>query len=586
MSLFLLLSSFLRIIKDTRLGKYVNDIRRKTKDQELPKRLKNLVRKWRDACQAESLNGFVTRGPGPGGGSGGGGGSSSNGRQSISPPYSTISSFKGHGGGLSPCSLPSSGNTSPLGRVSAPTTPSTISFNRSRTVSPVMTIAKPPLSLISMQDKSKVLSPRLVMRSPAISPQFLSSNAKPQSPSFSKTTLSSNYKRNAQESKIEATYLPSVDNVPKTNAANKRLRKPNEDSDSELPPSKRSRNNLSNGFEQDECSRDSFCSIVSNDRISRTSVDGGGSASIISVSENSLPQPPQKSIRRSGRKKKNTQDLNSVSNLNTEVDPLRQKMAVINATKCLKKVKTTSEIVAELAQRKGDAVLARRASRLEERVKDRKDGEQHSPLSRSDYDTVSQNKKEHMEKFLKSQPDPHVEDDDDEITILDDDDAETEPTSTVPPSPFNPTPIEILPFVPQSRPNSPPSNLDLLGIKPNESAEEILSRLPPIDVNAIEWSSSPEQIESQPKDSGIMSSSDSESEESDVDDIRRLSRKADKVDPKIVHKLRTTNVEHQNGNFDMNGRFREWHEVYLQKSYQDAPLFSSSGFVFLNLKKY
>ena len=51
------------IAQETRLGKYVNDIRRKSADAELPRRLKSLVKKWRDSCQSEQ-NGLPPKAPG------------------------------------------------------------------------------------------------------------------------------------------------------------------------------------------------------------------------------------------------------------------------------------------------------------------------------------------------------------------------------------------------------------------------------------------------------------------------------------------------------------------------------------------
>ena len=86
------------MFQDTRLGKYVNDIRRRTNDQDLSRRLKKLVRNWKNVV---NTNGITPRGPGPGGGI-----VPSNGRQSISPPILGANSIRRQGGSLSPCSLP------------------------------------------------------------------------------------------------------------------------------------------------------------------------------------------------------------------------------------------------------------------------------------------------------------------------------------------------------------------------------------------------------------------------------------------------------------------------------------------------
>lgn len=492
--------------QDTRLGKYVNDIRRRTRDHELPKRLKSLVRKWRDACQAECVNGLSPRGPGPGGGP-----AAPNGRQSISPPFSAPSSIKGSAGGLSPCSLSSSGHTSPLfGRASAPTTPSTLA-SRVRTMSPSLSVvAKGYLSAVAAKAR------------PQRSPQAAAAAAAP--PSSSKAPL-------PPPAPADPAYTPRVDQVPRTNAANKRLRK---DEDAPPPPpAKRPRNNLSNGFE-DECSRDSFGSVASVCRVSPP------------------PRPAAKGAsRKSGRRRKNAQDATGGSGApgGPPPDPLRQKMAVIGA-KASTKVKTTSELVAELARRKGDAVLARRASRLQEQFRPHPEG---GPGDGVDSDSVTQNKREHMEKFLKSQqPGPPIEeiddDDDDEVTILEDEEEdESEQTSTMPPTPVVTPPAlgDLLPLVPASRPDSPPSNMDLLGISAAEGADDILARLPPLDLDAIVWDEAP---------------------------CEGPCGGPERVETCLVQTLHTTNVDCQNGNFDVDGRFREWHEVIVQKSYQDSPL--------------
>ena len=86
-------------------------------------------------------------------------------------------------------------------------------------------------------------------------------------------------------------------------------------------------------------------------------------------------------------------------------------------------VKTTSQIVAELAQRKGDAQLAKRADSLTREI----------PVL-----TIDDDKRAHIRKFLDSQPE-------DDIIVIDDDDASSE-IQTITPS--NPTPVllgEILP---------------------------------------------------------------------------------------------------------------------------------------------
>ena len=306
-------------------------------------------------------------------------------------------------------------------------------------------------------------------------------------------------------------YTPCVDNVPRTNAANKRLRKDKDDSN-DLPPAKKQRQYISNGCE-DECIRDSVISVISSNDI----------IPVETPVETSQPQQKQQTpsqARRAGRKKKR-EDQGS---------DLRQKMAAVIGSSNTTKVKTTSELLYELAEKKGDARLARRASKLEEREKDKDPSPQN--------DSVDRNKQEHMEKFLKSTP-QYDDDDDDEITIIEVED-DSEPSSPAP------TPTLFAP-VETSNPHSPTSNIDLLGITVTDTEEEILARLPALRMDSITDSPSPPPLR----------------EESEV---------GGKEETEHVERLHATCIDSQNGNFDMDGRFREWHELTLQKAYQDAPL--------------
>lgn len=518
--------------QSTRLGRHINNIRRKTSHQELKRRLKDLVRKWRREVLADEVNGAPGSGPGPGGTARGSGNS--------------------HSQPNSPSSLPSSGNTSP--GVSAPTTPSTL-VQRTRTASPTLTTAhssRPlkPVSPALFRGRSPGLSPALASVSPAITPPLAIPNrprSRPQSPSVTPGSV-------RQPSRADASsYAPSAENVAKTNTANKRLRKDDEDS-SDIPVAKRPRNNVTNGFDED--SRDSFSSIVSNECAKVTSASSECSKSRRIANINAA------------LKRKST--VPDTHNATGATDQLQQKMAAIPVAAKASKVKTTSQIVAELAERKGDSKLAERASKLEEQhVRELASPGGTLGMGRAaDSAAVTRNKMDHLQRYLSSQSGPAFDEysgggDDDQDSLSSETEARqsTTPPASPPPGPPQP-PMPI----------TAPSNLDLLGVMNGETAEEILARLPPIDPASVVWEDPEDPAETQEQEGrsgdGDEQDSGSESEE----ETERLLRRSKKVPAKQVDSLHTSNLDCQNGNFDVDGKFREWHEVLVRKGYQDDPL--------------
>ncbi|KAK4304051.1 hypothetical protein Pmani_023998 [Petrolisthes manimaculis] len=530
------------VLESTRLGRLINNIRRKTGHHELYRRSKDLVRKWRKEVLAEGVNGAA----GPGGTGPGGTGGKGTGNGHPLPPNS-------------PSSLPSSGNTSP-GLLSAPSTPSTL-VQRTRTASPTLTTAhtslttahstRPlkPMSPALMRGRvlSPGLSPALASVSPAITPPLPTParpRSRPQSPATNPTMR--------QPPRADASsYAPSTENVAKTNTANKRLRK-DEDDSSEIPVAKRPRNNVTNGFDED--SRDSFSSGISNEFTKGTS----DSKSKRTGNTHTLT--------------KRRQNVMDTPHTTSTADQLQQKMAALPLTTKASKVKTTSQIVAELAERKGDSKLAERATKLEEQhVRELASPASTLGMGRTvDSAVVTRNKMDHLQRFLSSQPSPasdalsRGDDDDDEDrgSLSSETEERRSPSVSASPHPqvshINPMPVT-------------PSNLDLLGVMSYETAEEILARLPPLDASNIVWEDPEEQVDEaqeQEERSGDTGSEESGSE----DETERLMRQSEKVPREKIDVLHSNNLDCQNGNFDVDGKFREWHEVIVKKGYQDDPL--------------
>lgn len=303
-----------------------------------------------------------------------------------------------------------------------------------------------------------------------------------------------------------------VDAVPKTHAANKRLRKDTV-SPNEKPPAKLPRLNGST-FRSvtGECSRDS------SDHAS----DGCEIVSVVKMAD----ERPLES-RRKGRKKgsKNRSTLGKeISRAKSSDDIVKEKIASIVRTP---RVKTTQELLADLKSKTDGTLPAANQINLVNCI---------LPGA----DELTRNKTEHIAKFLRSQSEL---DNEDSIDIMKTSHEELRPGTESLPSHSTAGPT-------QSSCNSstvPPSPI------PEESAdrtvEEILSRLPPLDLEAIKWedSQSPPSSPPPPK----------------------------KVTKEDVHRLLTEHVECLNGCTDHSGLktiegnegFSEWHEVVSRTSY-------------------
>nr|CAD7592011.1 unnamed protein product [Timema genevievae] len=498
----------------TRLGKYINDLRRKTSNESLAKRAKDLVRRWRNMISAPS----------------------------TSPHQTNGANFASRA--LSP------------GRLSRG---STLSPVPPRTLSPGLPPA--PVVRSSARGTGPVVSPATSSdksTSPGLPSHQSSSNARlgasrPPTPSVQSKT--------PRRVKPESPILAS-DSVPKTHAENKRLRKDSPSTDG-APPRKLARPNGqlndSRGFvvhsQPDflgECSRDSFGAV---------SDQGSSSCEVISAYINKVPQeivqkpPPKKRGRKKGSTKRALANLNASSQPVPSVDDIvKEKIKSIARTP---KVKTTQELLAGL-----QAKTCMSGSASDERFVVGVPSSSNNKASLvncvfpdrggSTYDDMTRNKTEHIAKFLQSQSAIiHV---DDEPTLIDLTNSSSK-FSNIDGNNENLTNLEKDDGI------STPSRLSkeepssdgfgaLSSMKQEETVEEILARLPPLNIDEIDW----EDPEPATKDDEVTETCVTEM------DIERLHKEHVNSLNGNVHEGVTRDED--------DDRFREWHEMVSRRSYR------------------
>lgn len=402
---------YIYIFQTTRLGKYINELRRKTTNDALAKRAKDLVRRWRDMILPQ------------------------------------------------PEALPPQHN----GSVRLPTTTATTG-NRG---------GQAPL-------RSGVISPAMSIPSSTTSPAL------------------------SQPSRVDA--------VPKTHAANKRLRKETV-SPNEKPPAKIPRlNGSSFRPETGECSRDS------SDRAS----DGCEILSVVTRTED-RPSESRRKGRKKGSKKCSTLGK-EISQAKSSDDIVKEKIASIARTP---RVKTTQELLADLKSKTDGTLPAENQANLVNCI---------LPGS----DELTRNKTEHIAKFLRSQSELENED---SIDIMKTSHEELRPCTESLPSHSTVGPAQSSCTSSTVPPSPAPEE------STERTVEEILSRLPPLDLEAIQWEDSQSPPSSPPPPKQITE-----------DDVLRLHNE---------------HIECLNGCEDHSNLktkegeigFSEWHEVVSRTSY-------------------
>ncbi|XP_026283126.1 mediator of RNA polymerase II transcription subunit 26 [Frankliniella occidentalis] len=520
-------------LETTRLGKFINELRRKTKNENLAKRAKDLVRRWRDMI-------LPTSEPAP--------------QTPQAPPGQQFNGATGHSTGLASAvanRVISSGHLSPglpmRGNISPGLPSHGRHLNRSATVSPAMSLPS--------SDRSNT-SPRPVSRS---------STPRPGDP------VTIPFKPSAS--------APAVDPVPKTHASNKRLRK--EDSPIEEKPLKKVKR--PNGLSTEPTSHGMANSLGRPDIIpsrdgsrgsySPPSDHGSNSCEIVkTVPSDSIKKDssePKKRGRKKGSKNK-SKGLDSVPDLSKD-DIMKTKLSSVGRTH---RVKTTQELLADLQARNtglpSENVMpnvAENKASLPNCLLPGARAEDNDALE------MSRNKTEHIAKFLRSQSDLELSnqefptsremtedskerqfcreelDPSDEVSLPSrlSKDVKSPAGSNSREALSVERPISVQELRTENR-QSPAHP-----VKGDKTVEEILLRLPPIDAESIEWDVSESPADSPPPKTVSE------------DDVCRLhGEHIDGVNGIVNHGRQDL----KEGDID----FREWHETVSRTSYQGEML--------------
>ncbi|ODM97929.1 Mediator of RNA polymerase II transcription subunit 26 [Orchesella cincta] len=287
------------ILESTRLGKTVNEFRRKVNDPLLAKRLKALVKKWRDAVLTDepprnhvTVNGTSSKvSERPGG---------NRHLPTLTSGYTSASSSPtlASSSRVSPAGSYNSNSLSPrIGTVtnhSNNTSVNSLAANRNGSSS--IASRSPNHRNLQLPASSHVtlVSPSASTASPLLNSRHLVSPHKSRSPGGPSLSVFNSHTSNLSplpsshyQSSTTSSYAPNAETVSRTNAANKRYRELDDSplSASTEPPAKKSRSGVNGTLDDpllalDDISRDSYASRGSDHSDGFTSKDNRFSVSV------------------------------------------------------------------------------------------------------------------------------------------------------------------------------------------------------------------------------------------------------------------------------------------------------------------